>query len=281
MTELGVFARVFPAGPAPAVARAIRGAGFTATQLNLSAVGRPTLDTGLTEDDAASIGTAFRDAGIRIWGVSGTFNAIHPDVEARRRGVDGCLAVVRRAGALGAEVVTLCTGTRDPANMWHAHPDNRSRAAWADLLRTLDPLLDAARTAGVRLGIEPEPGNVVADADTAARLFQHYGIDARHLAVVLDPANLLTVDTLPHQEAVLTEAFDVLGAHVAAVHAKDVVAAGYAASGCGGMDYPLVLRLHAGLPHPVPVIAQDLSAEDAPRVVRFLRDAERAAGSSR
>ena len=42
MTELGVFARVFPAGPAAELAAAIRAAGFTATQLNLSALGRTT-----------------------------------------------------------------------------------------------------------------------------------------------------------------------------------------------------------------------------------------------
>jgi hypothetical protein len=32
------------------------------------------------------------------------------------------------------------------------------------------------------------------------------------------------------------------------------------------------MRLHAGLPHTVPVIAQDLTAGDATRVSRFLAD---------
>ena len=44
MTELGVFARVFPSGSPEAIAAAIAAAGFTVTQLNLAALGRPTLD---------------------------------------------------------------------------------------------------------------------------------------------------------------------------------------------------------------------------------------------
>ncbi|MGK3945124.1 sugar phosphate isomerase/epimerase [Streptomyces sp. RP5T] len=271
MTELGVFARVFPSGPPRTVATAIRAAGFTATQLNLSAVQRPTLDTTLTSQDAQGIAAAFTAAGVRIWGLSGTFNAIDPDESARQQAVEACLNVIRCAPDIGAEVVTLCTGTRDPINMWRAHTDNTSKQAWADLRATLDALLPTADAAGVRLGIEPEPGNVIRDAAAAALLLQQLGDDARHLAIVLDPANLLTVDTAANQERILGVAFAALGSHTAAVHAKDVVAFGYAAPGHGSLDYDLVMRLHATLPRPVPVIAQDLVAEDAPRVHAFLQ----------
>jgi sugar phosphate isomerase/epimerase len=277
VTELGVFARVFPSGPPAAVASAIRAAGFTATQLNLSAVGRPTLDTALGAQEAQGIARAFRAAGVRIWGLSGTFNAIDPDETARKRDTGACRAVIARAPDVGAEVVTLCTGTREPGNMWRAHPGNTSGQAWADLRATLDALIPAAAAAGVRLGIEPEPGNVIRDAAAAARLLRELRDDARHLAVVLDPANLLTTETAPGQRRILTDAFAALGEHTAAVHAKDVVASGYAAPGTGALDYDLVMRLHAGLPRPVPVIAQDLTAQDAPRVHEFLsRHAARA-----
>ena len=269
--ELGVFARVFPSGPAGTVAAAIHAAGFTATQLNLSALGRPTLDSALTPEEAAGIASAFHRAGVRIWGLSGTFNAVDPDETARQQAIRACAAVIARAPGTGAEVVTLCTGTRDPHDMWRAHPDNTSPQAWAELRATLDALIPAAAAAGVRLGIEPEPGNVIRDAGAAARLLSELGADACHLAIVLDPANLLTVDTVENQERILSGAFAVLGEHTAAVHAKDVVASGYAAPGAGAMDYALVMRLHAQLPHRVPVIAQDLTAEDAPRVAEFLR----------
>lgn len=267
--ELGVFARVFPPGEPDQVARSIRAAGFTVTQLNLSAVGRPTLDDTLTADDSRRIGLAFRREGVRIWGLSGTFNAIDPDLGRREDATRRCVKVIERAPDIGAEVVTLCTGTRDPENMWRAHPDNDSPEAFRDLLDTLGRLIPAAAAAGVKLGIEPETGNVIKNAPMARRLLDELGTD--QLAIVLDPANLLTPETAPDQEEILSEAFELLGEPTAAVHAKDVVASGYSAPGAGVMDYDLVMRLHAALPHAVPVIAQDLTADDAPRVHEFLQ----------
>ncbi len=272
MIELGVFARVFPPGPPDEVAASISAAGFTATQLNLIAIGRPSLDPTLTADDARAISAGFEAGGVRVWAVSGTFNAIHPDLAVREAGIEACSVSIVGAGAMGAAVVTLCSGTRDPRSNWRAHHDNVTPAAWRDLRTTLDLLIPVAIDAGVRLGIEPERGNVVCDASAAVRLFREMGDDARYLAVVLDPANLLTVGTLPRQQAILTEAFEALGGHVAGVHAKDVVASGYSAPGTGGMDYELVMELHAALPHHVPVIAQDLNAADAPRVAAFLAE---------
>lgn len=271
-TEIGVFARTFPAGPASQVAQAIAQAGFTATQLNLSVLGRPTLDADLSDQDAHGIAAAFSSAGVRVWGLSATFNAIHPDPVRRRAETAAAAALIRRAPAMGAEVATLCSGTRDADNMWRAHPANTTAAAWHDLRETLDQLLPAAAASGTRLGIEPEPGNVVFDARAAGRLLHELGGDASHVAVVLDPANLLTVETAGRQREILTAAFDQLGPQVAAVHAKDVAPSGYAAAGTGAMDYDLVMDLHAACTPLVPVIAQDLNPEDAVRVHRFLRD---------
>jgi sugar phosphate isomerase/epimerase len=268
--EFGVFARSFPVGTPESVAGSIRAAGFTCTQLNLSVLGRPALDEGLDDAEARRIRAAFERNGVRIWGVSGTFNAVHPDADRRRASIRGCRAVIARAPALGAEVVTLSTGTRDPDDTWAWHPDNARPEAWTDLRHTLDDLLPHAAAAGIRLGVEPERGNVVADAALARRLLRELGDDARHVVIVLDPANLLTVETLDSQRQILTDAFDSLGEHVAALHAKDVTPSGFGAPGSGGMDYALVAELHLRLPRPVPVIAQDLAADEAPGVHRFL-----------
>lgn len=56
---------------------------------------------------------------------------------------------------LGAEVVTLCSGTRDPDNMRRAHPGNLTDDAWTDLRRTLDALLAAAGEAGCAWASSP------------------------------------------------------------------------------------------------------------------------------
>jgi sugar phosphate isomerase/epimerase len=93
------------------------------------------------------------------------------------------------------------------------------------------------------------------------------------VGIVLDPANLVTPSTVADQDRILRAAFDDLGAHTVALHAKDVVTAGgYAAAGLGSLDYDLVFALHAGLPRPVPVIIQDATEADVPRARAFLLD---------
>lgn len=43
---------------------------------------------------------------------------------------------------MGTSVVTLCTGTRDPEDMWRWHPENTSSQAWDELLRSMDAAFD-------------------------------------------------------------------------------------------------------------------------------------------
>jgi sugar phosphate isomerase/epimerase len=196
----------------------------------------------------------------------------HPDPERRDRETRAAAAMVERAADLGVTAVTLCTGTRDPDDMWRAHRDNTTAAAWRDMRTSFDILLAAAERGGVRLGVEPESANVVGDAAAARRLLDELDGDARHVGIVLDPANLLSPGTLPRQSAILTAAAESLGEAVICVHAKDVVASGYAAAGVGGLDYDLVFALMRRLPRRVPLVIQDATEDDLPRVVAFLRD---------
>ena len=270
---LGIFARTFARDSAAGVAAAVAGHGFDLTQLNLSSMGGPTLPPLDAPPDYSAIAAAFVDAGVQIWGLSATYNVIHPDLDFRQAETAKAVALIEAAGRIGVTAVTLCTGTRDPGNMWTAHPDNTSAAAWSDLLNTLHQLIPAARAAGVRLGVEPEGGNVIRDTAAALRLLSDLGRDAEVIGVVLDPANLLTPDTVPDQHRVLTDAFATLGPSTICVHAKDVVAQGeYSAAGRGSLDYALVMELHAALPVAVPIVIQDAAEADVDRTRRFLVD---------
>jgi sugar phosphate isomerase/epimerase len=231
---------------------------------NFAAVGRSTLAADVGDDAFGTVREAFDAAGLGIPSVSATFNAVHPDADLRAAQTARAVRLIGLVPELGAEVVTLCTGTRDAEDMWRAHPRNVDPSAWADLRRSLDPLLEAARDAGVRLGIEPEPANVVRDAPAAARLLDELGPDAP-IGIVLDPANLLTPATVARQDAILDEAITLLGARTLCVQAKDVVASGYSAAGAGLLDYPGVFAALARVA-PVPVVVQDATEDDAARV---------------
>jgi sugar phosphate isomerase/epimerase len=262
--RLGIFARTFRRSTPHEVAREVAAAGFAVAHWNFAAIGLPTLAADVAEDEFAEVRAAFDVHGLVIPSVSATFNTVHPDATARAITTRQAVRLIGLAPLLGADVVTLCTGTRDPEDMWRAHPANEDPTAWADLRSTLDRLLQAAGDAGVRLGIEPEPGNVVKDAPTAARLLDQLGADAP-IGIVLDPANLLTPETVHRQNEVLAAAVDLLGPRVIAAQAKDVVASGYSAAGAGLLDYPAVLAQLDRCP-PVPLVAQDVEEDDAARV---------------
>jgi sugar phosphate isomerase/epimerase len=262
--RIGIFARTFRRDSAAEVAAAVAGAGYPLAHWNFAAIGKPTLADTVEASEYAEVRSAFDAAGLRIPSVSVTYNVIHPDPDFRAAQTAAAVKLIARIPELGADVATLCSGTRDPENMWRSHPDNGTASAWADLRRSLDVLLEAAVSAGVRLGIEPEPGNVVVDAPTAARLLDELGDDAP-IGIVFDPANLLTPDTVDRQEQILTEAVALLGDRILGAQAKDVVASGYAAAGTGAMDYHLVMRLLSSI-GPVPLIVQDADESDAARV---------------
>jgi sugar phosphate isomerase/epimerase len=277
--RLGIFARTFSRETPEAVAAQVQQAGFSLAHWNFAAIGRPTLAEGVEDEAFVRVRASFDAAGVAIPSVSVTYNVVHPDKELRERQTAAAVELIGRIPSLGASVATLCSGTRDPKNMWRNHPDNARPDAWSDLRATLDFLLDAASMAGIRLGVEPEPGNIVRNGAVAGRLLEELGADAP-IGIILDPANLLSPATIAQQEAILTDAIETLGAHIIGAHAKDVVESGYSAAGAGMMDYHLVFRLLSRIA-PVPLIAQDVQESDAARVHDDLaRWSEEAAGAA-
>jgi sugar phosphate isomerase/epimerase len=262
--RLGIFARTFSRETPEAVAAEVQQAGFAMAHWNFAAIGKPTLADGVDDETFGRVRASFDAVGVAIPSVSVTYNVVHPDKELRERQTEAAVELIGRIPSLGADVATLCSGTRDPGNMWRSHPDNARPDAWSDLRATLDVLLDAAVTAGIRLGVEPEPGNIVRNAPLAARLLDELGPDAP-IGIIFDPANLLSPATIAQQNEVLTDATDMLGTRIIGAHAKDVVESGYAAAGAGMMDYHLVFRLLSRVA-PVPLIAQDVAESDAARV---------------
>lgn len=262
--RLGIFARTFRRDTVRQVAIAVADAGYTMAHWNFAAVGRDTLGRDIPEDDFAQVREVFAASGLTVPSISCTYNIAHPDAALRARNTEAATRLIGLARLTGADVVTLCSGTRDAENQWRAHPDNTTPEAWRDMRSTLDALLTAADAAGVLLGIEPEPANIVRDADAARRLLDELGDDAP-IGIILDCANLLSPQTIAHQSEILHRAVELIGDRVIGAQAKDVVDSGYAGPGAGMMDYRLVLEILDGLA-PVPLIVQDADEADARRV---------------
>jgi sugar phosphate isomerase/epimerase len=217
--ELGIFARTFRRPSLAVMLDAVAAHGLRCVQLNLEEAGLPPMPDGFAPADADRIRAAADARGIRIAAVSGTFNMIHPDPVERARGIARLGVLASVCGRLGTSVITLCTGTRDPDDIWRRHPENDTPAAWRDLVAAMEAALTVTEAQGVKLAFEPEPGNVVRTARQALDLIRELG--SPRLGVVLDPANLFAEDKAERLPAILDEAVDLLGERVFLAHAKD------------------------------------------------------------
>ncbi len=272
MNAIGIFSRTFPRPTLEGVLDAVVAHGVGVVQFNLSCAGLPNMPAAIDPAEAAHIRAAFEARGLTMAAVSGTFNMIHPDPAQHRDGLRRLEVLAAACAGLGTGVITLCTGTRDPDNMWRRHPDNDTPQAWADLLDAMSQAVRSAEDASVTLVFEPEVANVVDSARKGRRLLDE--MRSPHLKVVLDGANLFHAGELPRMRAILDEAFDLLGPDVVLAHAKDLShdgAAGHEAAGTGLLDYDHYLRLLAGLGRDVPLILHSLTEDQVDTAVAFLK----------
>ncbi|MDH3302470.1 MAG: sugar phosphate isomerase/epimerase [Acidimicrobiia bacterium] len=232
-----IFSRTYPIGRVTEALQAIRADGFLGAQMNLSSFGMESLPDQLDEAALTEGRTEAARLGLTLSALSGTYNMAYPDASERRAQRPRFVNVLRAARAIGAPVVTLCTGSRHPTDKWAAHPDNSSSRAWADLRAELDWALAEAASLDLVLAVEPEPGNVVRDALVARSLLDEVGSD--HLKIILDAANLIGVGGLDRQADIIAEAIELLGPDVVLAHAKDIDPTGrVVAPGQGAIDLP-------------------------------------------
>lgn len=157
---------------------------------------------------------------IQIVALSGTYNMIDPDIQKRHDGLRKLRNVAEQCETFGTDVITLCTGSRDPQSMWRAHPDNNSISAWKDLVASMESALEIAEEYRVTLAFEPEVSNVVDSAQKARRLLDE--MKSPYLKVVMDGANIFHEGELPKMREILDKAFDLLGNDITLAHAKDL-----------------------------------------------------------
>jgi sugar phosphate isomerase/epimerase len=269
VSRLGIFAKTFPGTTAEAVLTAAREAGYACVQFNLACCSLPPMPDALPPEVVTGIAAASARTGVAIAALSGTYNMIHPDRAVRGQGLRRLELLLSEARAMGTSLVTLCTGTRDPADQWRRHPDNDTPEAWADLLTEMAKAAALAERFGIDLGIEPEHANVVSTAPHAARLLRE--VASPRLRIVLDSANMVE-DAESDQRPIFAEACDLLGDRIVMAHAKDRDAAGAVVpAGAGIIDFDSFFAELARVGFAGPVITHGLAAQDAAKVARFLR----------
>jgi sugar phosphate isomerase/epimerase len=217
--HLGIFAKTFPRPTLEQTLDAVVDHGLWYVQFNMSCAGMPTLPVSIHENLCRSIAQALRDRGMTMAAISGTFNLCDPH-EARLQDNLNRLEVLAAACRwLDTRVITLCTGTRDPNDMWKWHAENVRKSTWETLIQSMKRAVQIADHHEVTLAFEPEIHNVVNSVAKARRLLDE--IDSPWLKVVIDPANLIPDGDMSRMTEIFDEAFDWLGSDIVLAHAKN------------------------------------------------------------
>jgi sugar phosphate isomerase/epimerase len=268
--RLGIFAKTFPGSDPQTVLAAVAAAGFGAAQYNMACSGLAPMPDRVDDKTSDAVRSAGSANGVEIVALSGTFNMIHPDPQVRAAGLRSLAEVIEAAARMGAPLVTLCTGTRDPDDQWRGHPDNARPEAWRDLLDGMARAADLAEAACVDLGIEPELANVVNSAAAARRLIDETA--SPRIKIVFDAANLFEVASMAARRDIVARGIDLLADRIALAHAKDRNAdGGFATAGKGVLDYPHYLAALRRNGFDGPLVTHGLAAAEAPGVAAFLQ----------
>lgn len=269
-----IFSRTYPTTDLNELFAEVADDGFEGVQANLSSAGIASLPAMLPHGTGQQFAAAAEAHGLRLAALSGTYNMAHPSVQVRQAARAGFRHVLQAAHEMGAPVVSLCTGSRNAQDMWAAHPDNRTPAAWSDLRAELEFALPLAAEAGLHLAIEPEPANIIHDAQSARRLLDE--VASPSLGIILDAANLLSPESLASpqriQHRTLDEATDLLGDALLLAHAKDIDLAGHVvAPGEGAVDLLAFTRALRRVGYDGALIAHGFPAGKTRAAARTLR----------
>ena len=268
--RLGIFAKSFSR---PSVEEAFDAAlahRLNCLHFNFASAGLSSLPEQIDPELAERIGNAALKRGIEIVGVSATFNMIDPDVKKREQGFKALGAIAGACRAIGTNFVSLCTGTRDPDDMWRAHPENNSKEAWNDLRTGVHRALALAEQHDLQLGIEPELGNVINSAPKAWQLLDE--MKSPRLKIIIDGANLLQPAQVSQPRKIWEEAFDLLHSNIVVAHAKDLKRNGaFCAAGLADLDWTLYIDLLRGIRFKGPLVLHGLVESEVDAAVGFLR----------
>lgn len=271
--QIGIMANTFVRPTLEEIVDGTASHGLHAVQFSLTCVGLPYLPDRIDPALCDRIRSEMDARQITMAAVSGTYNMIHPDHHQREDGLRGLAVLASACERLGTSVITLCTGTRDPDNMWRRHPDNDSPQAWEEMIAAMEAACRAAEENDVTLAFEPEVSNVVDSAEKGRRLLDL--MSSPHLKVVMDPANIFHRGELPRMSEILDEAFDLLGDDIVLAHAKDLSRdgeAGHEAAGQGLLDYDRYLSLLSQAAPEVSLILHGLSEAQVGGCVAFLKE---------
>lgn len=270
--RLGIFAKTFARRDVGETLDAVKAHGLDCVQFNFSVAGLATLPERIEPELTDKIRWEAANRGIELAALSGTFNMIDPLTERREDGLRRLRVLAEACARIEAPIITLCSGTRDPHDMWRWHSTNTAPDAWRDLVASMRQAAAIAQDWGIVVAFEPEAANVIYSASRARRLLDE--LESPHVGVVFDPANLVPRDNVARMSEIVEEALVLLEDAIVVAHAKDIArdeATGFSPAGHGLLDFPEYVRLLRRSAFDGPLILHSLEEQHVDSCVALLR----------
>lgn len=212
--RIGVRGHDYGCASAPEMARRISEAGFSCFQLALhKAIEGVKPEYGfLNPGFCYDIRKAFEEKNLDVAVLGCYIEPAVTDEEKRLYDVKRFKEQIMYCRQLGSNIVATETSRCDE--------QNRPRQ-YELLVDSVRQMTQIAEKFGVFVGIEPVLVHTLNTPELAARLLSD--IASPNLQIVLDPINLLSVDNIERQHAIIDSCFDLFADRIVAVHAKDVI----------------------------------------------------------
>lgn len=254
---------------------AVRRIGLSGTGLSLN--------EDCTPEQAREIGERYADAGIAVAQVGCYTNLQCAPGASREQQMGRLKHVIALAARAGSRCVVSGAGhmvPEKPEAVFAAHPDNWSDEAMGRLTESCAEAAAAAAEAGITFCVECWSITTLNTPGRLAELVRRVGTQG--FGILLDPVNLMSLNTYFENSRVIRESFDLLGDSILIVHAKDTLLIessftyhmSEAVPGDGILDYETLLRCMGTLQDAeTPLVIEHLSQySDIERARDFIRE---------
>lgn len=192
--------------------KAVRAEGYSATYCPV--------EPGADQAVIKAFEKAARDANIKISEVGAWSNPISRNDEERKAALKKCKEALALADAIGAGCAVNITGSR--GEKWDGpDPENISSDTFDLIVQVTREIIDDVKPVRTFYTLETMPWALPDSPDSYLELLK--AIDRKHLAVHLDPVNMINSPRRYYNNgAFIKECFAKLGPYIKNCHAKDI-----------------------------------------------------------
>lgn len=237
-------------------------------RMGYSAAYLPVLDNA-PPDVLQAYARAAADHNILIAEVGAWSNPISPDNDKRAAGMTICKRRLAIAEEVGARCCVNIVGSRNPTKWDGPHPDNLTQETFDLIVQCVREIVDDVKPTRTFYTLETMPWIWPDSPEAYLRLLK--AIDRKHVAVHLDPVNLVNCPARAYDTtSLIRECFAKLGPYIKSCHGKDItlqqkltVHLDECRPGTGVLDYTAFLRGIASLDRDTPLMLEHLPPEES------------------